>query len=164
MPKHAEGLIGLYGPAYVAEANAIYRGYDLDPYACGLAVMSPSDIGKIVWLRVPEGEWFGPCLAVDISARKDFKANVVDQHKVVEADQRAADALGFKWGVWGESYVGLCPPFPTSQAREYEVWLEPDLIDPTGDKISYLDRYYPLRPQQMPIDDCAEYAWLGIQR
>jgi hypothetical protein len=92
MPQHAEGWLVLYGSEHLAYANAEYRSYNLDNYACGLAVMGPADLGRVVWVRAG-GSWFGPCLAVDTSARKDFYANVFVRHEVAEVDERAARAL-----------------------------------------------------------------------
>src|SRR3989304_3423043 len=88
MRVHAEGATILYGADYLAQANADYHGYTLKGYECGLAGMSPADLGKTVWVRgrpppIAElgktvwnrgriTEWIGPCLAVDVGARKDF--------------------------------------------------------------------------------------------
>lgn len=49
-----------------------------------MSAISPSDLGKIFWLRVPDGEWIGGCLAVDVGARVDF-ANQIAIGEIAEA-------------------------------------------------------------------------------
>ena len=141
MPIHAEGVIMLYGADYLAEANARYHGYSLDGYECGLAVMSPTDLGKTVWIRgtkAPASEfrktvwregrvtgWIGPCLAVDVGARKDFYTLIWEKHEVAEVTYEIAARLGFdRGGVWGETWVGNCPPRDKGEPERYE----PELI------------------------------------
>jgi len=97
----------MYGNQRLAEANAEYRGYTLDGYECGLAVMSPADLGKTIWVRAGGSRWVR-CLAVDVSARKDYWANVEVRSEIAEVDERAAAIIGFRYGVRGEAYVGDC--------------------------------------------------------
>ena len=147
MPTHASGWLVLYGNERLARANAEYRGYDLGGYACGLSVMSPADLGRVVWVRADGGTWFGPCLAVDTSARKDFFANVYVRGEVAEVDDRAAQAIGFANGVRGEAFVGRCPPVK-SDARRYQ----PDLVvDEYTPELSYLSAFWPYPRQERPI-------------
>lgn len=151
MPKHVNGLLVLYGSQRLSEANAEYRGYDLRPYKCGLAVMSPGDLGKVVWVRATGSEWFGPCLAVDTSAWKDFYANVYVRKEIAEIDIRAANALGFDHGIKGEAYVGLCPPEEgASIAVSYAP--EPNLVYYTDGDSAPLNLFWPFPKQQMPIN------------
>lgn len=151
MPQHSRGWLVLYGNERLSLANAEYRGYDIEGYACGLAVMSPADLGKTVWVRRPGARWFGPCLAVDTSGRKDFFANVYYRGEIAEVDIRAAKALGFKYGVRGEAYVGSCPPRRGTSVPEY---YEPEVhIDHHTQNLSYLSAYWPY-PKQQKLVDC----------
>ena len=113
LPQHAEGRLVRYGPQYLVEANAEFRGYDLSPYRdrCGLAAMSPADLGRILWLRLPGGEWYGPCLVVDVAMRKHFYTYVQEYQEIVEVGDRQRKLLG-DWpsSAWGEVFVGRCPP------------------------------------------------------
>lgn len=122
-PHHAEGLIVLYGNDHLAKANAEYRGYDLSKFKqrCGLAVMSPSDLGKVVWVKDATGEWYGPCLAVDVGARHDFYDLIYVKHEVAEVTETLAKRLRFPHGssIWGEIFIGQCPPPIWSEPREY---------------------------------------------
>lgn len=96
----------------LVEANAEYHGYDLAPYKdrCGFATMSPANLGQIGWFRLPSGEWYGPCLAVDVSAMKDFHANVYIRHEVAEAGPSIMSAYGVEFGTRADIHIGLCPP------------------------------------------------------
>lgn len=153
MPKHSQGLLVLYGNERLSEANAQYRGYSLDGFKCGLAAMSPADLGKVVWIRTGGRPWYGPCLSVDTSARKDFYANVYVRGEIAEVDIRGAIALEFKYGVVGEAYVGLCPP----RVKSIPKWYEPKLkIDYWTANDSYLHSFWPYQKQQYPIDCDAE--------
>lgn len=116
-PQHAEGLLVYYGSDRLARSNAEYRGYDITLYKdnCGLSVISPSDLGKIVWVKIYTGEsyyWYGPCLGVDVAARRDFHRIVYRNQEVAEISRTLRDKLNFTHGKWGEIYIGLCPPLP----------------------------------------------------
>jgi len=156
MPKQANGLLVLYGPPSLAQINAEFHGYDLKDYACGLSLMSPADLGKVVWVRKKDGKWFGPCLSIDTARRQDFWDYVYNKHEVAEVDSRAADALGFDHGIKGEVYVGLCPP-DHGQAVDYN----PDLaFDEFTQNDSYMHYFWPYPPQQRPCL-CAVYGELS---
>lgn len=120
-PAHARGLVLLYGPDWLAEANARYRGYTLEPYwrECGLSVISPADLGKIVWVRVPFGQWFGPCLGVDTAARGDFYHIVYENREVAEVTQTLQKLMGFQFGMQAEIFIGPCPPQWSHAAHSY---------------------------------------------
>lgn len=159
VPAHAQGLLVNYGSVGLSQANAAYHGYSLDGYEFGAALMSPSDLGKVLWVRRPGGEWFGPGLSVDVASRKDFYKYVVLNHEVAEIDIRAVTALGFMRGMWGEVYVGLCPPLGRfSQPQDYE--LEEVVFDPEGDRWTYWQ--VGMRPQQMryplSLEECRRVA------
>lgn len=160
MPKHSQGWLVLYGNERLSIANAVYRGYDITDYACGLAVMSPSDLGKTVWVKAPGADWFGPCLAVDTSGRADFFANVYHRGEIAEVDIRAAEELGFRYGVQGEAYVGICPPkFDISTPEYYEPQVS---IDYFTQDVSYLSAYWPY-PKQQELVDCSQPARKGTE-
>lgn len=74
--------------------------------------MSPSDIGRVVWVRLPSGEWYGPCLSVDVGARRDFYQLVYVNREVAEVSKRLRDLLRFEHGSsgWHEIFIGQCPP------------------------------------------------------
>jgi len=128
LPQHAEGKLVRYGPDYLAHANAEYRGYDLTDFGgCGVALMSPADLGKIVWLRIPGGEWIGPCLSVDSARRVDFHRYVYSVREIAEVTDSTIAALGgFEHQAWGEVWVGRCPPTASIPA----LYSPPLVLDP----------------------------------
>lgn len=113
MQGHLSGWIINYGGQAVIEANAAYRGYDLSPYRerCGLAAMSPAALGSTVWLRKPDGGYWGPCLVVDTVSRVDWHHSVIETGEIVEIPRHILKALyGADYGVMGEVFFGECPP------------------------------------------------------
>lgn len=122
MPAHAEGLLVRYGPQWLVESVADYRGYDLFPYPdrCGLSLISPSDLGKTVWIKQADGSWYGPCLAVDVAAREHFAWIVYNNWEVAEVPNSVSDRMGFTHGQWGEIFVGACPPPEGSSPGYYQ--------------------------------------------
>lgn len=148
MPAHASGLLVVYGDQQLVRANAAYRGYTLAPYRdqCGVAVMSPSDLGETVWIRPSAGsEWFGPCLAVDVSRRIDFYRYVYVYGEIAEIPNWLAARWGFEHGAPGEVAVGACPPGTDSVPSVYApplAWDEP----PTDEN----PIFWPYPPQQFP--------------
>lgn len=151
LPQHAQGKLVYYGPQYLSEANAEFRGYDLAPYwqRCGVAVMSPADLGRTVWLRVDGGEWIGPCLAVDVAARIHFARAVWYVREIVEVPQSVRDLLGFENGVPGYTWIGACPPAVSDlpPAEAYDPPLDVDTLTPDA-------RYsmFPYPPQELPAE------------
>lgn len=107
--------------------------------------MSPTDLGKIIWLRVSEeSEWFGPCLAVDVSQRDHFYKNVYINKEVAEVSTYLRDRFRFEHGssAHGFTYVGLCPPDFLDPPRKY------------SPPLSYNSRSSPvfkIPKQQMPV-------------
>jgi len=93
-PVHITGSATFYAPG-VMRATANYRGMDLTGYLDGVAMMSPADIGRVVWLRRPGLDWEGPFLVVDCARRNDMYNVIVHRHEVVEVGFRTA--LG--WGM-----------------------------------------------------------------
>ena len=164
MPQHAAGKIGYYGPQYLAEANADFHGYDLAPYIdrCGLAVMSPADLGKIVWLRAGDSEWYGPCLGVDVAQRVHFYDYVTRIGELVEVPQSVREHFGFEWVVTGEVWVGACPPGRVTQPESYA-----ELVTQTATwdhaPFERTPSFAPYPPQQWP-EDCDGTTGLEVRR
>ena len=157
MPRHSAGWIVNYGSPRVSEANATFRGYSLEGFVCGAAVMSPSDLGKIVWVREvrevggEDAAWHGPCLAVDVSSRKDFYPYVM-QGEILEIDRNLADHFGMRSSMRGEVWKDPCPPDGReTQPRRYRL-REPVQFDLNGDRYSYWK--VGRRPQESIPDDC----------
>jgi len=146
-PAHAEGLLVRYGPQWLVESVAEYRGYDLSPYPdrCGLSLISPSDLGKIVWVRQADGTHYGPCLAVDVAARQHFAWIVYNNREVAEVPNHISTMMGFKNGQWGEIYIGVCPPPADSIPAYYQ---PPLVLDP--DPQSITPSMWPYPEQQLP--------------
>lgn len=179
MPAHASGLITLYDGSpeqHLVQANAAYHGYLFDArYACGGSLMPPHLLGQTFWVRIaptaadPDPAWFGPCLSVDASARKDFANNAIRRHEIAEIDLPAADFLDFPrdgrgrraGGVIGEVFVGDCPGRQARGARPYFSEDQPftpqmvDWADPGGDRLSYLSYFWPF-PAQAEPQGCLE--------
>jgi hypothetical protein len=88
-PVWSYGNAVFYGPG-VMEATARYRGLDLDRYAGGVALMSPSDIGLPVWIRRPGHPWEGPFLVVDAAMRGDMYPVIAFRNEIVEVDYDTA--------------------------------------------------------------------------
>lgn len=149
MPQHAAGKLVVYGPQYLVEANAEWHGYDLAPYTdrCGVSAMSPADLGRVIWMRLPGGAWYGPCLTVDVSKRSQFAYVVYYVGELVEVARPQAKRFGFEYGAEGEVWVGLCPPDAESEAAPYAPPLEVDIYRPGK---SY--PMYPYPAQQWPVD------------
>ena len=151
MPTHAEGLLVAYGNQRLVEANAEYRGYDLTPFwnRCGVATISPADIGKVIWLRRVYddhvGEWLGPCLAVDVAAQSDFDRIVYEMHEVAEVPFWMAEMMGFVNGGWGQVYIGDCPPGNDSVPQAYA----PERTEWQGEARPL---FWPYPAQEWPVD------------
>jgi len=77
------------------EATAHARGMSLDGYLDGVSLMSPANLGDVVWLR-PEGqEWTGPYLVVDCAQRDDTLLILGGRDEAVEVGYRTA----VRWGM-----------------------------------------------------------------
>lgn len=128
-PEYIVGNAVWYAP-FVMEATAAVRGLDLDGYIDGVALMSPADIGRTVWLKRPGHTWEGPFLVVDCAARNDIYPVVVHRGEVVEIGFQTAA----KWGMvnatkWDHSYYSR--PYTTKQwiLEGVEVIVSDDLPD-----------------------------------
>jgi hypothetical protein len=145
-PQHTAGYVGWYGDWHVVQANADFRGYTLDGYACGGSLMSPSDLGKTFWVRLPSGDWRGPCLSVDCSQRLHFAANVLGRHEVAEVDTSTMAALGQPYRAWTDVWIGTCPAGMYSVPQLYRPPVEYDWSDPLA-TVSYSGEFWPVARQ-----------------
>jgi hypothetical protein len=112
-PTYSEGAATFYAP-YVMEATADYRRLDLDGYVDGVSLMSPSDIGKVVWIKY-DGVWEGPFLSVDTAQQNHMCQAIQSRGEVVEVGYKTAERWGMtdwpnvhEWKVDVE--VSLIPP------------------------------------------------------
>lgn len=112
-PTYSEGAAVFYAPN-VMEGTARYRGYDLSDYVDGVSLMSPSDIGRVVWIKY-NGVWEGPFLNVDTAQQNHMCQAIQTRGEVVEVGYRTAK----RWGMtnWPKVYewkvdveVSLIPP------------------------------------------------------
>lgn len=138
-PEHIVGKAVWYAP-YLMERTAEFREMSLDGFVGGVAMMSPADMGKVVWLLRPEvNEWEGPFLVVDTSARQNMWVTITRLGEVVEVDFETA----LRWGMvsgdkanynieeWMirdvEVWKGLHPPWEKSEPVVYKDWYEQTL-------------------------------------
>ena len=112
-PPYSTGAATFYAPN-VMEGTARYRGMDLDGYVDGVSLMSPSDIGKVVWIKY-NGEWEGPFLSVDTAQQNHMCQAIQTRGEVVEVGYQTAQRWGMtdwprvhEWKVDVE--VSLIPP------------------------------------------------------
>lgn len=133
-----------YGSDYVLKASAEYRGWDVSPYKDIISGMSPSDLGKVAWVRLEDGTYYGPLLVGDSGARHDFYKLVYVNHEIAEIGNRLRELMGFTYSEWGEVVVSLCPPASDSIPVRYQPYLK-------WDSSGGLDwREWP--KQQMPVN------------
>jgi hypothetical protein len=132
-PVYSTGSAVWYAPG-IMEAQFVYRGWDRSAYVDGVALMSPADLGKTVWLRRPgHVDWEGPFLSVDCAMRGDMAGIILDRHEVVEVGWRTAArwGLGPHDGGWRLDGVEVLvdPAGPIWWAPvEYEEWFR-SLVD-----------------------------------
>lgn len=124
MPEHVSGASVWYAP-FVMEATARARGMSLDGYLDGVALMSPADLGKEVWITNPTtGEWEGPYLSVDVAQQNHICVCIVVRGEVVEVGWRTWE----RWGLTNKDWkvqveVSTVPPDELSGAPiDYVVW------------------------------------------
>jgi hypothetical protein len=146
MPPYASGGAVFYAPG-VMEATAELRELSLEGYVDGVALMSPADIGSVVWIK--RDEWEGPFLVVDCARRGDFYPVAVRRDEVVEVGFETAKKWGMAYGQYGnwgahtwkiEVEVSKIPPeYLSWEPVDYREWFL-DMVEFTD----YDDRY--LRP------------------
>jgi len=165
-PPYSQGSAVWYAPR-VMEATAEVRQLSLDGFVDGVSLMSPSDIGRTVWLRRPDHGWEGPFLVVDCARRGDIWPVIMSRGEVVEVGFQTAA----KWGMvnatkWDHSYYDR--PFTVKKWKiEGVEVLKMDAIPPWigeytpldyvewwGDRATFSSRYetYPvgLNPKYFP--------------
>jgi hypothetical protein len=113
-PVYSYGGAVWYAPG-VMEANCEYRGFDMEGYVDGVALMSPSDLGKSVWLRRGGHEWEGPYRVCDCGTRGQVYEMVTVRGEVVEVGWRTASGWGMGphdggWKQTVEIFVGRVKP------------------------------------------------------
>jgi len=93
IPRYTSGRAVWYA-AGVMEATAEYRGIPLDGTLGGVALMSPSDIGKTVYINGPLG-WEGPFVVVDCAQYEDAWPIIRYRKEVVEVSWGTKE----RWGM-----------------------------------------------------------------
>ncbi len=93
-PPYTVGASVWYNPRLM-EATAEFRGMSLEGFVDGVSLMSPSDIGRTVWLRRPDHDWEGPFLVVDCARRGDIWPVIMYNGEIVEVGFQTA----VKWGL-----------------------------------------------------------------
>jgi hypothetical protein len=94
IPYYSYGNAVFYAP-HLMRATAEQRGFSLEGYVDGVALLSPADIGRTVWMRRPGHEWEGPYLAVDCAQRADMWGTAVHRGEIVEVSFDTA----LRWGM-----------------------------------------------------------------
>lgn len=115
-PVYSRGSAVWYAPG-VMEANCQYRadmsGVTYEEWMAGatdgIAMMSPSDLGKTAWIR-REGIWEGPFRVCDCGVRGQVYEMVVVRGEVVEVGWKTAK----RWGLG---------PFDGGWKTDVEVWV-----------------------------------------
>lgn len=112
-PIYSTGAAVFYAPG-VMEATAHIRGMDLDKYVDGVSLMSPTDIGREVWIK-HDGVWEGPFLSVDTAQQNHMCQAIQTRGEVIEVGYQTANRWGMtdwpdvhEWKVDVE--VSLFPP------------------------------------------------------
>lgn len=92
-PAYSYGGAVWYAPG-VMEATCAVRGISMDGYLDGVAMMSPADLGKPVWVR-HSGAWEGPFVVCDCGVRGQVWEMVVVRGEVIEVGWDTA----VRWGM-----------------------------------------------------------------
>ena len=135
-PPYARGSAVWYAP-HVMRATANYRKLSLEGFVDGVSLMSPSDIGRTVWLRRPGLEWEGPFLVVDCARRGDIWPVIVRRGEIVEVGFQTA----VRWGLVDATLYdhGYDRPYGVEEWKlEGVEVLKMDAVPP------WIDRYEPL--------------------
>jgi len=112
-PAYGTGAAVFYEPG-VMEATAYVRGMSLDGFVDGVSLMSPSDIGRVIWIRYND-IWEGPFLSVDTAQQNHMCQAIQTRGEIVEVGYKTAE----RWGMtdWPDVHewktdveVSLVPP------------------------------------------------------
>lgn len=130
-PIYSYGGAVWYAPG-VMEANCDYRGYPMEGFVDGVAMMSPADLGKTVWIR--HDGWEGPFIVCDCGTRGQVWEMVTVRGEVIEVGWKTAQRWGmgpFDGGwkhpveVWvGDDPIGVMRYAPGLIPVDYVGWLE----------------------------------------
>lgn len=93
-PLLSDGAAVFYAPGLM-EATARQRRLPLAGYLGGVAMLSPADIGRTVWLKRASQDWEGPYLVVDCARRGDMYGTAILRGEVVEVGFSTA----LRWGM-----------------------------------------------------------------
>jgi hypothetical protein len=93
------------------EANCEYRGFDMAGFLDGVALMSPADLGKTVWINGPMG-WEGPFKSCDAGTRGQVWEMVLRRGELLELGWTTAS----RWGMG---------PFDGGWKQQVEVFIGP---------------------------------------
>jgi hypothetical protein len=139
-PQHAYGSAVFYAPGIMA-STAEWRGISLESFLGGVALMSPADIGKTIWMKLPGGEWEGPYIVVDCARRGDMFPAIYYQHEIVEVDFDTA----VRWGIAeyggkgnGKYNRGRWTAIEW-RIRDVEVWVGDEKPQDPGEPVFYPD-------------------------
>jgi hypothetical protein len=130
-PVYSYGGAVWYAPM-VMEANCEYRGFDMEGYVDGVALMSPSNLGDTVWLRPRGHDWSGPYRVCDVGTRGQVYEMVVVRGEVVEVGWETAERWGMGphdggWKIPVDVFVGRVAPGPALDLMpptDYVEWFE----------------------------------------
>lgn len=136
-PRRIIGGAVFYAPGVMA-ATAKVRGFSLSGFVDGVSLMSPADIGRVVWLKRPKHAWEGPFLVVDCARRGDMYPIIVGREEVVEVGWDTAVRWGMGYGdadgwhtrtakltgvqVWTESNYPLEEDLARYPLQRYDDW------------------------------------------
>lgn len=149
-PQYSAGRIYNYGGDSVALANVQWHwpGMTLEGYAGAGASISPAHLGDIMWARVEGGEWVGPILVADVTARNDAAAAVFVRGEIAELPRSIMAQLGAAWGVDGFIFFGSCPPPADSTHYHASPYAPPLAWEDAG---SPGRSFWPYPPAEMPV-------------
>jgi hypothetical protein len=123
-PPHTSGYAVYYAPG-VMKATANFVGYDLTGFLGGVAMMSCSDLGQIVWIRRTNEIWEGPYLVVDCAQWNHHWSIAINRDEVVEVGYKTAA----RWGIiedWKTEVEVIKsrwrPPEDLGEAIDYSEW------------------------------------------
>lgn len=117
-PAYSKGNLVFYSPGMM-EATAEYHDLSLEGYLDGVALMSPADIGKEVWIKVGK-EWKGPYLSVDCANIRDMYGVIASRGEVIEVGFQTALDLGMVYDY--DYHFGT---YKTREAvkKDVEIWI-----------------------------------------
>lgn len=150
MRGHRSGTFVTYGGQALVEANAEFHGYDISwsPTRCGIATVSPTMLGQIIWIRPAGGEWV-MCYGVDVVQRRHWQDYVIRYGFIGDVPRTLMESWGSPQGmhgVDGEMFMGVCPPGESSYATRFRPNYRLDVHEPLK---AYSGWPYP--PQQPPV-------------